>query len=423
MIERITIDNFKSLKKVDLKLGRLNLFVGANASGKSNLFDALQVLWGIANGNPLKEFLEGGSGTNSGERWPGIRGGLANAIYRPPPTRAPSSPAEQAKPNHSTFAELMSNATAHPTREATLRVRLTEPSGSLEYSFTFDSGGETTDEWLMKAGTKVASMEGGEVLFRHADKPLSPGVPNPWGGSEIIHSLSVGALAGDKDMITLISHLMGQLTSMQFLELEPRVLRQYGLAADVPRPMGRSGENFAGVVRSICADPKTKAAYLSWLQELRPQEVDDVKTLNGALGEPLFALSEGGQDFPAPVLSDGTLRFAALAASFFRHPPPLLLAVEEIENGIHGSRLRLLVELFRRQAAFGQIQVLATTHSPLVLAWLKPEEYQNTFVCKRDEMTGESRILPLTEIPRFEEVIRTQSITELLTEGWMEAAL
>ena len=168
----------------------------------------------------------------------------------------------------------------------------------------------------MKAGTKVAFMERGEVWFRHADQFQSPGIPNPRGGVRIIHSLSVGAV-GDKDLVALISRLMGQLTGLQFLELEPRILRRYGSAADIPRPMGSSGKNFASVVRGICADPKTKAAYLSWLQELRPREVDDVKTLSGAVGEPLFALSEGGQDFPAPVLSDGTLRFAALAASFF----------------------------------------------------------------------------------------------------------
>jgi hypothetical protein len=91
MIQRITIDNFKSLKKVDLKLGPLNFFVGTNASGKSNLYDALRVLWGIASDKPLREFLEGGSGTKPGEEWPGIHGGLANAIYRPPPTRGPRS--------------------------------------------------------------------------------------------------------------------------------------------------------------------------------------------------------------------------------------------------------------------------------------------------------------------------------------------
>ena len=28
-------------------------------------------------------------------------------------------------------------------------------------------------------------------------------------------------------------------------------------------------------------------------------------------------------------------------------------------------------------------QLLATTHSPLLLTWLKPEEHQTTFLCKR----------------------------------------
>ena len=42
MIDRIVIENFKSLRRVDLKLGRLNLLVGANGSGKLNLLDALR---------------------------------------------------------------------------------------------------------------------------------------------------------------------------------------------------------------------------------------------------------------------------------------------------------------------------------------------------------------------------------------------
>ena len=37
MITRIEIEGFKSLKNVKLDLGPVNLFVGTNASGKSNL--------------------------------------------------------------------------------------------------------------------------------------------------------------------------------------------------------------------------------------------------------------------------------------------------------------------------------------------------------------------------------------------------
>ena len=47
MIDRIVVENFKSLRRVDLKLGRMNLLIGANASGKSNFLDALRVLQGI----------------------------------------------------------------------------------------------------------------------------------------------------------------------------------------------------------------------------------------------------------------------------------------------------------------------------------------------------------------------------------------
>jgi predicted ATPase len=102
---------------------------------------------------------------------------------------------------------------------------------------------------------------------------------------------------------------------------------------------------------------------------------------------------------------------------------PGIITIEEIENGIHASRLRLLVELLRSRTADGTTQVMVTTHSPLVLAWLKPEEYATTFYCKRDEETGESHIIPLSEVPRLQEIVNTQPIGDLFAEGWMETAL
>jgi len=50
MIQSLTIEGFKSLEKITLNLSNLNLFIGTNASGKSNFFDALRVLQGIAYG-------------------------------------------------------------------------------------------------------------------------------------------------------------------------------------------------------------------------------------------------------------------------------------------------------------------------------------------------------------------------------------
>ena len=98
--------------------------------------------------------------------------------------------------------------------------------------------------------------------------------------------------------------------------------------------------------------------------------------------------------------------------------------MEEIENGIHASRVRVLVELFRRQAEAAKTQIVATTHSPRVLEWLQEEDYVTTFVCKRDE-EGATEIRPLTEVPHFMEVVRKpeQRIADLFAEGWLEAVL
>lgn len=101
---------------------------------------------------------------------------------------------------------------------------------------------------------------------------------------------------------------------------------------------------------------------------------------------------------------------------------PGIITLEEIENGIHPSRLRLLLELLKSQSGGSGPQVFATTHSPVVLAWLDEKDYETTFLCKRDEETGASIITPLSEIPHLIDLVRKQPIGELFTEGWLEGA-
>jgi energy-coupling factor transporter ATP-binding protein EcfA2 len=50
MITKITIELFKSIEKAEIELGNLNVFVGANGSGKSNLLEAVGVLSAAADG-------------------------------------------------------------------------------------------------------------------------------------------------------------------------------------------------------------------------------------------------------------------------------------------------------------------------------------------------------------------------------------
>src|SRR5436190_14939434 len=57
MIRNLKIERFKSLVNLEVELGRINVFVGANGSGKSNLLEAMGVLGAAAFGRVDDESL------------------------------------------------------------------------------------------------------------------------------------------------------------------------------------------------------------------------------------------------------------------------------------------------------------------------------------------------------------------------------
>lgn len=403
MIERITIDNFKSLRHVELSLGPLNIFIGTNASGKSNFFDALRVLQGIGNGFTISEILDGKPKSATSEVWEGIRGGSAKVCFA----------------NGGTEGEVTITA-----------------SGKLDqklwnYSITFSPFDSKVTQERLYIGTDIYTSDGvtknlpGDPVLRvkyfHQKKGTQPHLPFE-SARPVLGQFAKGNGKWRKADAELAKDVATLLANTQRVDPQPTELRRYSQAHQIQR-MGEHGENFAALVATLCKEPKAKDAYLSWLRQLRPTEVDDVGTLSGAVGEPLFMLKEAGKEFPAPVLSDGTLRFAAITAAFFQPDMPGVMTIEEIENGIHASRVRLLVELLRNRASSGKTQIMATTHSPIVLAWLDESEYSSTFFCKRDEISGESVIRALTDVPHFSEVVRKQPISDLFAEGWLEVAI
>lgn len=76
----------------------------------------------------------------------------------------------------------------------------------------------------------------------------------------------------------------------------------------------------------------------------------------------------GERDFPIPswMLSEGTRRITALFALLVHEPPPSLLCIEEVENGLD-PKTTLLVLKELQSAADQGTQVLVTTHNPWLL--------------------------------------------------------
>ena len=373
MITEIEIENFKSFDKVRLKLGGFNLFIGANASGKSNFFDALRVLQGIAYGFTVDEIFNGKPKGAGSEVWGGIRGGWQ-------------------------WASIMRR---DPSLVGDVRLSVAGTSRERDFCYTVRLLPERSE--ILAEELKIGSMEAwqGETL---SDRPTLQ--------DRLRNDGTQGEVAKD---------LFRALGNMQQLVPTSDLLRDYSQTRHAKR-MGERGENFAAVVQSIVQDERLRSAYLSWLSRLTPMELDDVRVLEGALKEPIFALCEGDSILPAPILSDGTLYFAAITAAFFQPDMPAIITLEEIENGIHPNRIRLLLELLKSQSGNSGPQVFATTHSPVVLAWLEEKDYETTFLFRKDEATGTSTVTPLSEIPRLIELVRKQPIGELFMEGWLEGA-
>jgi predicted ATPase len=408
VITQIKIEGFKSLEKVNLTLGHFNLFVGANASGKSNFFDALRVLQGIGYGFTIDEILNGKPKSAGSEVWEPIRGGSAKADF--------ISAAGDLGPTTKTMRFDISLKLPEREQEINYSIGISARSGSVRQEYL--SLGNRTIFDSNAVYNRLEDYFNYTKYFREGREPQP--VLKFERSRPVLHELLRYSDCSENDR-EVIEACARAISNVQRIDPSLAILRDYSQALAVKR-MGERGENFAALLKGIASDERLRSAYVSWLKQLTPSEVDDVTILQGALGESLFAVKERGVIYPAPILSDGTLRFAAIVAAFFQPDMPDLITIEEIENGIHPSRLRLLVELLKSQAAQNR-QVMATTHSPMVLAWLQESDYATTFFCKRDEQTGASTIVPLTQVPRFLEIVKKQSIVDLFAEGWLEEAL
>lgn len=365
MLTTLTLDNFKSFRHAELELSRLTLLVGANASGKSNVFDAIRFLQGLGLGmspaDVLRGRLEGGR-----EIWPGIRGG-AGEIVR--------------------YAE----------RQLRLRSLWSREGISYHHEIAY-----TTDPPL-------------GITVEHAGRAGQ----NPIYGGDNLSMLGY-VKKGD-----LLAPLVDAIRSASFLDINPRRMRDYVPKSSIQ--LGSEGQNVSAAVYQLCQEEGRKQDLLDWISELCAPELSDIDFVLTELGDVMLVLVEkDGARISARSLSDGTLRFLGELTALLTAPPGSLLLIEEIENGLHPARIHLLVELLTGLTAERDVQILATTHSPQVLGALAvadPELAKAALVFGRAPDEPGTIARRLGDLPHFEEVAERRGIEHLFTTQWLERAL
>lgn len=397
MLTRLKINGFKNLKNVDLRFGLFTCIAGANGVGKSNLFDAICFLSNLAS-HQIVEAATLVRGTNgqltdirslfsfdeNGHALPMEfvieaitskeieddfeRSGAASATYLQYSLTLLLAENGNAKDPIYIQQEHLKKKSK---REALNELGFTTSEAFIQ-KFIVDSKNKRTTpfiETVDEAGTQIIKLYG-----EGANTGRAPSIPAKRTPQTVLSS------------INSVSHptalaLRREMQSWRLLQLEPSALREPDEFASNSKVTANGGHLAAALYRTgLYADV---AASLSNLisgidsVEVDSNEIRKLRTL---------CVRMGGQPFTASALSDGTLRFLALAIMASDPDAQGATCMEEPENGIHPLRIPQIVELVRQlsdapdqaQDTWMSVsklrQVIINTHSPLVVAELSIDE-------------------------------------------------
>ncbi len=139
--------------------------------------------------------------------------------------------------------------------------------------------------------------------------------------------------------------------------------------------------------------PAAKRAFLKALQSLYDGITDfEVNTSGGTVQ---VFLHEGDFAIPATRLSDGTLRYICLLAILCDPQPPPLICIEEPELGLHPDILPGLADLLR--TASERTQIIITTHSDILVDAMT-ETPECVLVCEKHEGKTEMKRLASSDL-------------------------
>jgi predicted ATPase len=211
------------------------------------------------------------------------------------------------------------------------------------------------------------------------------------------------------------------LRSMRFLDLSPEAMRLPSIPGQVV--LGDRGENLSTVLQAICEDAAKKKAITGWLRQLTPLDVVDFDFAQDVAGRVQLALIEAdGRHVSANSASDGTLRFLSMIAAFLGPDPARFYFLEELETGLHPTRLSLLLELIETQTSRRVSQVVATTHSPQLLMLPSERSLESAILAYRLRGHRDQRLTRIVDLPDARRVLKSQDLMRLHSTGWLEDA-
>jgi predicted ATPase len=322
-IESLRIQNLFSFgeRGAEVELGPLNILIGPNASGKSNLIETIGLLKGLPN-----DFADAVAGA----------GGISDCLWKGTP-----------------------NPTA--SIDATVSLRKVRKSVRYRLSFTGRKGKVAiTDE-------KVTAVKPTEAFLAYQK------------GRPTIYSKGSGVTLSDEESDPQQSVLSQRKDPKNYPEITylGRLFRSFRIYSDWEFGPGSTMRDLYGaeekndyldedvhnvglMLNRFYSDANIKPDLLKYLNAFYADAVDIHTLVQSGLVD--IRIEEKNRiTIPASRLSDGTIRWLALLTILLHPSPPPVVCLEEPELGLHPDAIRMLAELLTQ--ASERTQLIVTTHS------------------------------------------------------------
>lgn len=414
MIKKIELHNWKSFIFSELYIDPLTFIIGTNASGKSNMLDALFFLKQAADGVVISDI-----GHN-------IRGGTEGMIRNGEKAFTLKVEVENrdcelhytlsCRKNASTL-EIIDEILIHREEDEELTLFATKvDEGSTDTSSrTVQFYVENKVQYKRKMEAERFSSRQFYVENKAQYKHLE--VQNSRTILSQINSLNTNKYV-KRDAIVLAEHLK----NIFILDPLPYKMRSFSaLATD----LASNASNIAGVLAALPEDEKKEveqclSEYVRHLPEKDLQRIWAERV--GVLGTDAMLyceeewLTSQTQTVDARSMSDGTLRFTAIALALLVGKAGSLLVIEEVDNGLHPSRAKELVEMLRELGARKNIDILCTTHNPQLIDTLGREMLPFISYVERSPDTGASQVKLLEDLKDLPRLMASGSIGRMMFE-------
>ena len=337
MLEKLSVRTFKSLEDVQVELGLVNVFIGANGSGKTNLLEALGVLSAAADGKVDDQTV-----LNRG-----VRPGLP-ALYK---SAFPARTGRRIPPHLFFGAE---------GGRASYEVALHNPLDKPEPAWRFK-----TELWEDRSGTLVGYS------------PAQRRRHNPERGLAALKAAEISTGAAP--------HLLKTLQDYVIYSPATDVLRGVIPETRPRRPVGLFGGNLPQALRELLRlsriNRKTRRVIrdvlglIDWAEGIDSIPANELRlspsaaTSRRVIGFRDRYMRKGRNILSAYDASEGALYAIFLAVIAAHEKSPALCAIDNADHGLNPRMARALIERLCHWYLDADTprQVLLTTHNPLVL--------------------------------------------------------